>query len=203
MDNRKDIAAALSGAPYAGQYWFRANGGTPMKTMLKVSGAALLLAAAFQPLAAQPKPGPRPTAEPILNQPVLSSAGVRTVMAAAIAKATENGWGSSIAVVDNAGRLLAFHRTDGAPIGTIDTAIGKATTAIMFKAPTAMISQMVSQNPGMATVPGVVALPGGYPIVQNGQVIGAIGVSGGMAGEDDIIAKAGMAALPGGTGANK
>lgn len=168
-----------------------------MKDIVSLGGAALLTVAALQPAVAQPKPGPKPTTALTVSQPVLSSAGAQAVMAAAIGEATKNGWGSSIALVDNAGRLLAFHRTDGAPMGTIDTAVGKATTAIMFKAPTAMISQMVSQSAAMATIPGVVAVPGGYPIVQNGQVIGAIGVSGGMAGEDDVIAKAGMAALPG------
>lgn len=170
-----------------------------MKTMLMAGAAALLVTMAATPALsqqAQPKPGPKPTTAPVANVPVLSSAGVTAVMDAAVKVARDNGWGSSIAVVDNAGRLLAFHRTDGAPIGTIDTATGKALTAVMFKAPTAMISQMVSQNAAMATIPGVVAVPGGYPIMRDGQVIGAIGVSGGMAGEDDIIAKAGMAALP-------
>lgn len=175
-----------------------------MTKMLKYGGAALLAAAAVQPLAAaEPKQGPKPTTAMVQNLPVLSSAGARAVMDAAIARATSNGWGSSIALVDNAGKLLAFHRTDGAPMGTIDTAIGKATTAIMFKAPTAMISQMVSQNAAMGTIPGVVAVPGGYPIMRDGQVIGAIGVSGGMAGEDDIIAKAGMDAIQSGAAAGK
>lgn len=174
-----------------------------MNDMMKIAGVALLAATALQPLSAEPRPGPKPTSAPVQNLPVLSSAGTQAIMSAAMAKANANGWGSSIAIVDNAGRLLAFHRTDGAPIGTIDTAIGKATTAIMFKAPSAMISQMVSQNAAMATIPGVVAVPGGYPIVRDGQVIGAIGVSGGMAGEDDIIAKAGTDALPGGQAAGK
>ncbi|WP_298670605.1 heme-binding protein [uncultured Sphingomonas sp.] len=175
-----------------------------MNNMLKFAGATLLAVSALQPLAAaEPKQGPKPTSAPVQNLPVLSSAGVQAVMNAAITKAASNGWGSSIAVVDNAGKLLAFHRTDGAPMGTIDTALGKANTAIMFKAPTSMISQMVAQSAAMATIPGVVAVPGGYPIMYNGQVIGAIGVSGGMAGEDDIIAKAGMDALPGGAGAAK
>lgn len=173
-----------------------------MKTMLGLAGAALVLVGS-QFAVAQPKPGPKPTTAPTVSVPVLSSAGAQAVMAAAVGEATRNGWGASVALVDNAGRLLAFHRTDGAPMGTIDTALGKATTAIMFKAPTSMISQMVSQSAAMATIPGVVAVPGGYPIMQNGQVIAAIGVSGGMAGEDDIIAKAGMAAVPGGAGATK
>jgi len=174
-----------------------------MRMILKAGVATLLLVIATQPLAAQPKPGPKPTTAPSFSQPILSSAGAQRVMTAAINEATKNGWGSSIAVVDNAGRLLAFHRTDGATIGSIDTAHGKATTAIMFKAPTAMISQMVSQSAAMATIPGIVAVPGGYPIMQGNDVIGAIGVSGGMAGEDDIIAKAGMAALPGGSDNSK
>lgn len=172
-----------------------------MKKILKFIAPMALAALIVAPAAAQtapaqgPKPGPKPTSESVLSLPVLSSAGVSKIMAAAIKIARDNGWPSSIAVVDTAGLLLAFHRTDSTPIGSIDTALGKAHTAIMFKAPTAMISQMVSQSAAMATIPGVVAVPGGYPISQNGQVIGAIGVSGGMAGEDDVIAKAGIAAL--------
>ena len=159
---------------------------------------AVLAATASAQMAPAPKPGPRPTTDPVAARPVLSSAGAKTVMAAAIATADENGWGASIALVDDGGRLLAFHRTDGAPIGTIEVAQGKAETAIRFKLPTAFLQKMVAQGgPAMLTLGKMVAVTGGYPIVRDGQVVGAIGVSGGMSGEDDIIAKAGLAAIGG------
>lgn len=168
-----------------------------MNRLTKFATATLMVAALAGAATAQPKPGPKPTTAPVANLPVLSGAGAQAAIAAAVKTATDNGWGSSIAVVDNAGRLLAFHRTDGAPLGTIDVAQGKALTAIKFKAPTDFIAQMVSKSAALATIPDIVAVPGGYPILKDGQVIGAIGVSGGMAGEDDIIAKAGIAAVGG------
>jgi len=148
------------------------------------------------PALAEPAKGPIPTTQPTTAHVTLSSAGARLVMDAAVRLADGNGWGSSIAIVDNAGRLLAFHRTDGAPVGTIDVAQGKAFTALKFRMPTQAVQDMVAKGgPAMLTLGDMVAVVGGYPIVRNGEVIGAIGVSGGMAGEDEIVAHAGLAAL--------
>jgi len=144
----------------------------------------------------QPPQGPKPTTQQTATKTVLTSAGAQTVMVAAIRTANANGWGSSIAITDEGGRLLAFHRTDGAPIGTIDVARRKAETAIKFREPTAMLGRLVEQGGvAMLTLGDFVAVPGGYPIMVEGQLVGAIGVSGGMSGEDDIIARAGLDAL--------
>jgi glc operon protein GlcG len=135
----------------------------------------------------------------VIALPNLSSAGAAKVLAAALLEANRHGWASSIAIVDAAGHLLAFQRTDGAPMGTIDVARRKAESSIKFKAPTEFLQKMVGQGgPAMLTLGDYVAVVGGYPISVNGEVVGAIGVSGGMAGEDEVIAKAGLAALAGG-----
>jgi glc operon protein GlcG len=161
------------------------------RTLIAIAGLAMTT-----PALAEPAKGPIPTTQPTVARTTLSSAGARRVIDAAVQLADANGWGSSIAVVDNAGRLLAFHRTDGAPIGTIDVAQGKAFTALKFRMPTQAVQDMVGKGgPAMLTLGEMVAVVGGYPIVRNGEVIGAIGVSGGMAGEDEIVAHAGLSAL--------
>jgi glc operon protein GlcG len=141
----------------------------------------------------QPAQGPKPTTEQTTTKIILTSAGAQAIIAAAVRAANANGWGSSIAITDESGLLIAFHRTDGAPIGTIDVARRKAETAVKFQAPTAMLGGLVQKGGvAMLTLGDFVAVPGGYPIMADGQLIGAIGVSGGMSGEDDIIARAGL-----------
>jgi uncharacterized protein GlcG (DUF336 family) len=126
----------------------------------------------------------------------ISALGAQKVLAAAAAAAAKNHWGMSIAVVDDSGRLIAFLRMDGAPLGTIDVSQSKALTAIKFKMPTKFVQDLVSKGgAAMLTIPGITALTGGYPIEQQGQIIGAIGVSGGFGDEDDRTALAGIAAL--------
>lgn len=147
-------------------------------------------------LAADPPHAAAKPVSAVIAVPMLSSAGAAKVLAAAVTEANRHNWGSSIAIVDAAGHLLAYQRTDGAPLGTIDVARRKAETSIKFKAPTEFLQKMVSQGgAAMLTLGDYVAVVGGYPITVNGEVVGAIGVSGGMAGEDEVVAKAGLAAL--------
>jgi len=132
-----------------------------------------------------------------VSRPVISARGAQSLLQAAQAMAERNHWGMSVTIVDDAGNLVAFLRMDGAPMGTIDVSRGKAVTAIKFKMPTSMVQQMVSGGGGMLTIPGITALTGGYPVMVNGQVVGAIGVSGGLGDEDDRTAQAALAAFKG------
>lgn len=122
-------------------------------------------------------------------------ATARKIVAAAEAEATKNNWALSIAVVDNAGKLVYFQRMDETPLGTIEVAQGKAETAVNFRMPTGNLAQAVAQGGGMLTIRNMVALPGGYPIMIDGKLVGAIGVSGGMRGEDDLAAAAALKVL--------
>lgn len=136
-------------------------------------------------------------AGPVLSKSSLSAKGADAILDAAVAEAVKNQWGMSIAIVDESGRLLAFRRTDGAPMGTIDVAQGKAVTAIKFKMPTRFVQEIVSKGgSAMLTIKDIVAITGGYPIESGGQIIGAIGVSGGLGDEDDRTAQAGLAVFP-------
>ncbi|KIF78096.1 hypothetical protein QR77_38425 [Streptomyces sp. 150FB] len=117
---------------------------------------------------------------------------------AGIAKATEMGVAMNIAVVDEGGNLLHFSRMKGAWLGSIDIAIKKARTAVLFLMPTAAIGEL--SQPGGAlynievTNGGLVTFGGGLPITgEDGRVIGAVGVSGGQVPEDVAVAEACLA----------
>lgn len=110
--------------------------------------------------------------------------------------ATERNLPLAIAVVDRAGHLLVFARMDSAPIVTVDVAIGKARTAALLKAPSKDFEQMINSGmPSLATTPGLLPLQGGVPVFYEGDVIGAVGVSGASGEIDQEIATAIAASL--------
>ena len=120
------------------------------------------------------------------------------MMTAAILEATNNGWTMAIAIVDTGGNLVSFRRMDNTQIGSVDVAIGKATTANNFKRPTKVFEDLVA-NGGVGlrilSLPGAVPLEGGEPILFQGKIIGGIGVSGMQSGQDAQVAHAGLNAL--------
>lgn len=123
----------------------------------------------------------------------VSLATAKKIIAAAEAEAVKNGWALTFTIVDDAGRLVCFQRMDEAPLGTIEVSQGKAQTAVKFRAPTKMVQDMVTQGgPAMLTLGDITAVTGGYPIMIDGKLVGAIGVSGGLRGEDDLAAAAGL-----------
>jgi uncharacterized protein GlcG (DUF336 family) len=124
----------------------------------------------------------------------------RTVIAAAEQKAQEIGQPMDIAVVDAGGNLKAHVRMDGAFIGSIDISINKAFTSIAFETQTKDLApQTQSGQPlfGINTTNNgrIVIFPGGIPLVRNGEVVGAIGVSTGTVEQDQEVAEAGAAAF--------
>lgn len=127
------------------------------------------------------------------------SAAVRIVQAAA-AHAQQLDIKVNIAVVDPGGNLAAFLRIPGAPLHSIDIAIDKAYTAASFGLPTDQWSQALSNHSeavqrGIVLRPRFIAFGGGLPIVEAGERIGGVGVSGGTEQEDEQCARAGLAAL--------
>ena len=124
----------------------------------------------------------------------------RRIIAAAEKKAAEIGQPMNIAVVDAGGNLVAHVRMDGAWIGSIDISINKAWTARAFDLATqdlAANSQSGDQFFGIhASNQGrVMIFAGGIPLKQDGQVVGAVGVSGGMGAHDQAVAEAAVAAF--------
>lgn len=127
----------------------------------------------------------------------ISFDAAKKAMAAAEAEAKKNNWPVAIAIVDSSGKLAAFSKIDNTQHGSVDIAIGKAVTANNLKRPTKALQDAVAQggaNLRMLAIPGVMPLEGGVPIVVDGKIIGAIGVSGVMSNQDAEVAMAGAAA---------
>lgn len=128
---------------------------------------------------------------------ILTLDAARIALAASEAHAREKGWRVVIAVVDDGGHTVALARLDGAQLSSIDTAVGKARAAVAWKRPTKMLEESV--NTGrfafLSISQGMALLQGGVPIEIDGQVIGAVGVSGVKASDDEVIALAGVNAL--------
>ncbi len=123
----------------------------------------------------------------------------RRVIDAAAAKATEIGQPMDIAVVDAGGNLKAHVRMDGAHIGSITISINKAYTAIAFQGETGGLQELTRPDGPIyglsdAHGGGLVVFPGGIPLVRDGSIMGAIGVSTGTIEQDQEVAEAGVAA---------
>ena len=112
------------------------------------------------------------------------------------AEARKNNWTDVVAIVDDGANLVYLQRMDNTQIGSIEVAIQKARTAISFKRPTKAYEEMVAGGrTAILRVPGVIPIEGGLPIVLDGQYIGAIGVSGGTAQQDGLVAAAALQVL--------
>lgn len=119
----------------------------------------------------------------------------RRVAAAAELEALNNASQVVIAIVDDGGHLMYLQR-DKAQLGSIEIAIEKAKTALMFRRPGQFWEEVLANGrQGYLSVTGILALEGGVPLEHEGQIVGAIGISGAKSIEDGIIAKAGAAAL--------
>ncbi|MGI8524674.1 MAG: GlcG/HbpS family heme-binding protein [Pseudolabrys sp.] len=115
------------------------------------------------------------------------------LIAATAAEAKKHDWKMNIAVVDNNGDLIAFQRMDGAQIASVKISQGKASTAARYRrASEVFFKAYESGHPYVATLdPTLVASQGGFPLVENGKMIGAIGGSGGTGDQDAVACKAG------------
>lgn len=116
----------------------------------------------------------------------------KKIGAAAAAEAKKNKWNMAIAIVDDGGHLVYFERIDETQFGSVDVAIGKARTAVAFKRPTKALEDALNANqPAILSFPNTLPREGGLPILQDGKVVGGIGVSGGTSSQDAQVAKAG------------
>lgn len=136
-------------------------------------------------------------AQGLATQKVLTLEGAKKIAAAAENHATAQGWRVNIAIVDDAGDLLYFERRLGVQTGSIDVAILKAASAARFKRATKVFSDLIAGQPGLAMVPGAIAVEGGLPIFWEGELLGAIGISGVTSAQDGMIAKAAVDAVEG------
>jgi glc operon protein GlcG len=125
------------------------------------------------------------------TKPTLDSADAQTLAAGCLESASRLGVSVSIAVVDEAGKLIHFIRMDGARAYTADLAIRKAQSSAAVGVPTSMLEALARERP----MQDVIALRGGIPVLFEGKSAGAVGVSGAKPEIDDAIATAGIAAM--------
>jgi uncharacterized protein GlcG (DUF336 family) len=162
-----------------------------------VAGTALAMAAGA--FAQQPNPMDNvPDKMPfdIPYGPPISLDRAQAAINAAVAESKKRGWKLNVAMVDSGGRLVAFARMDGAALASIAIAEHKARTAAMFRRETkAFEAGIQAGNNYLMTLDDVIASRGGIPINVNGQIIGAIGCSGGTGSQDEVVCKAGAEAV--------
>lgn len=121
----------------------------------------------------------------------------KKIAAAAEAEANRRHLTAVIVVVDDGGHPLLLHRLDNTQVASVEVGIGKARTAAIFRRPSKDFEDQIKEGRVAAlALPGATPLQGGIPIVVDGKVIGAIGVSGESPQEDEDVAKAGAAAAP-------
>ena len=128
----------------------------------------------------------------------LNREGAKKVIAVAVAEAKKlNAPGAAIAVVDDGGNLMAVERLDNTFAAGANISIGKARTAALFKRPTKVFEDIINkERTAMTSLNDFTPLQGGVPIMIDGHIVGAIGVSGAAsAQQDEDLATAGAAAL--------
>lgn len=135
----------------------------------------------------------------LITQRTIGLAAARQALAGAVAKATENGVPSCIAVVDSAGHLITYDRMDGAGLLSAQIAQDKAYTVTAFGVPTHEWWNNIREDPtllhGVIKTDRLIIFGGGVPILADGEIVGAIGVSGGSPEQDRSVAEAGVKAL--------
>ena len=135
-----------------------------------------------------------PVEAQLVQKKALTLEGAKQIAAAAEAKAKAEGARVVIAVVDEGGNLLLLQRLDDTQVASVNVGIDKARTAAIFRRPSRVFEEQVRNGRVAAlALHGAVPLQGGVPIVVEGKVIGAIGVSGETPGQDEAIAIVGAA----------
>jgi uncharacterized protein GlcG (DUF336 family) len=150
----------------------------------------VLAVALLAPLGARAQSAPLPYGAPVTSEVA------RKAAAAALAEGKKNGWFVAAAVVDTGGVLVHFERLEGTQNGSSEVAFAKARTSALFRRPSKAFEEAVAGGKtSYVTLPGALALEGGLPIVVDGKIVGAIGVSGATSVQDGQCAKAGADAI--------
>jgi glc operon protein GlcG len=161
--------------------------------MHKLLAKLLALAALSVSLAVSAQTPPPPPA----YGPAITLEQAKKAMAAAEAEAVKNSWAVAIYIVDSGGHMVMMQRLPNTQIASLDIAQGKATSANNFRRPTKALEDAVAGGGAglrLLALKNVTPLEGGELIMQDGKIIGAIGVSGVMSSQDAQVARAGAAA---------
>jgi glc operon protein GlcG len=132
----------------------------------------------------------------LTTKKALTLEAAKQIAAAAQAEAAKNKWTMVVCVVDDGGHLIYLERMDGTQIGSVQVAQEKAVTAVRFKRPTKALEEAVAGGRTVVMkLPGATPIEGGLPIFVEGNVIGAVGVSGGTSPQDGQVAAVGVATV--------
>ncbi|MDE2227542.1 MAG: heme-binding protein [Alphaproteobacteria bacterium] len=134
----------------------------------------------------------------LADKKALTLTAARAIVAAAETEARNHNLAVTMSVVDEGGHLLHLARMDETGLASVEVSIAKARAAVMFKRPTKFWEDAyASGRTHLANLPGVLPIEGGVPLMADGKVIGALGVSGASSAQDGQVAAAGAAALGG------
>jgi glc operon protein GlcG len=170
--------------------------------------AAVVMAGCFAAAHAQTPPATTPDVVPeampfdIPYGTPITLEQAQSVIAAAAAEAKKHNWKMSISVVDPAGFLVAHATMDGTQYGSTEVSQAKARTSALYRRPSGVFQTAVNTGGApsalsILVLTHAVASEGGFPIVVDGKLIGAIGASGGIFTQDAVVAKAGLASMAG------
>lgn len=163
--------------------------------LVLAAGAAVAPASAQQPAAPPPASAPTPT--PPYGPPITLDQAKR-VMAAAELEAAKNSLQVAITILDSGGNWVMFHRFDNTQLSATTVSEGKARTALEFKRPSKALDDAIAAGGAgmrLLALKNITPIEGGQPIIVDGKIIGAIGVSGALSSQDSQIAKTGADAL--------
>ena len=161
-------------------------------------GSAVAFAAG-PALAQQPAPPTAPVSTATLPYgPPVTLDQAKRAMAAAELEAVKNSLQVAISILDSGGNLVMFHKIDNTQLSAVEAAEGKARTALQFKRPSKALDDAIAAGGGgmrLLALKDITPLEGGIPLVANGAIVGAIGVSGALSAQDAQVAKAGADTL--------
>lgn len=122
----------------------------------------------------------------------------KKIAASAQAEAKKNEWAVVVSIVDSGGNLVLLERMDNAQLGSVEFSQDKAKSAVAFRRPTKAFEEKLAlggENVKLLNIRGGVPVEGGVPIIVDGKIIGAIGISGATSAQDGVVAEAGIKAL--------
>jgi uncharacterized protein GlcG (DUF336 family) len=122
----------------------------------------------------------------------------KKIMAAAEAEAVKNNWQVVITIIDSGGHMVMMQKSDNTQLASISASEGKAQTSLAFKLPSKALEDAVTAGGAgtrLLALKNIAPFEGGLPIVIEGKIVGAIGVSGGLSAQDAQVARAGLSAL--------
>ncbi len=158
---------------------------------------ALIFCCTAIPAGAQQPAAPSPPPITPYGSPIGLEAA-KKAMAAAESEAMKNNWPMAVVILDSTGHTVMLHKLDNTQYGSIRVAERKAHSALDYRRPSKVFEDLVAQGGiGLRTLalPGAAPFEGGVPIIADGKIIGAIGVSGGTSQQDGQVAKAGADAV--------